>query len=45
MRTLALIAVLLLLTGCAGTFCATDYSGVERAPGSAAPDPHKPTGR
>lgn len=40
MRKLALVMIgLLLLGGCAGTFCPGDGSGLD-APGSAAPEPH-----
>ena len=45
MRALVLAASLLLLAGCAGRYCATDNSGVERSPWSAAPDARHPSGR
>jgi hypothetical protein len=42
MRALAFAAIAVLLAGCAGVYCATDYSGVEPRPwGSGVPDPHK----
>jgi len=42
-RTLAVLAALTCLAGCAG-YCPTDNTGVERSPWSAAPDAHKGTG-